>query len=166
MSNSVWPYRRQPTRLRCPWDPPGKSTGVGCHCLLRICSWHNPYGRKQRRTKELFLKKFLFLLYFALQYCIGFAIHWHESSTGIHEFPIPPTSHPISSLWIIPVHQPQASYIEHRLAIHFLHDSIHVSMSFSQIIPPSSSPTESKNLFYTSVSLFAVSHSGLLLPSF
>ena len=30
---------------------------------------------------------------------------------------------------------------------------LHVSMPFSQIIPPSSSPTESKRLFYTSVSL-------------
>ena len=26
--------RRQPTRLLCPWDSPGKNTGVGCHCLL------------------------------------------------------------------------------------------------------------------------------------
>ena len=26
----------QPTRLLRPWDFPGKSTGVGCHCLLRI----------------------------------------------------------------------------------------------------------------------------------
>ena len=25
----------QPSRLLCPWDFPGKSTGVGCHCLLR-----------------------------------------------------------------------------------------------------------------------------------
>ena len=25
----------QPTRLLHPWDFPGKSTGVGCHCLLR-----------------------------------------------------------------------------------------------------------------------------------
>ena len=34
MSNSVWPHRQQPTRLRCPWDSPGKNTGVGCHFLL------------------------------------------------------------------------------------------------------------------------------------
>ena len=27
----------QPTRLVCPWDFPGKSTGAGCHCLLRLC---------------------------------------------------------------------------------------------------------------------------------
>ena len=35
MSNSVWPHRRQPTRLLCPWDSPGKNTGVGCHFLLQ-----------------------------------------------------------------------------------------------------------------------------------
>ena len=29
------PYGLQPTRLLCPWDLPGKSTGMGCHCLLR-----------------------------------------------------------------------------------------------------------------------------------
>ena len=34
MSNSVWPQRWQPTRLPCPWDSPGKNTGVGCHFLL------------------------------------------------------------------------------------------------------------------------------------
>ena len=28
-------HRRQPTRLPRPWDSPGKSTGVGCHCLLQ-----------------------------------------------------------------------------------------------------------------------------------
>ena len=64
----------------------------------------------------LFLFKFLFLLYFTLQYWIGFAIHWHESTTGVHEFPnMNPSaiSLPISSLWIIPMHQPQASYILH-----------------------------------------------------
>ena len=35
MSNSVWPHRQQPTRLRHPWDSPGKNTGVGCHFLLQ-----------------------------------------------------------------------------------------------------------------------------------
>ena len=28
-------HRRQPTRLPCPWDSPGKNTGVGCHVLLQ-----------------------------------------------------------------------------------------------------------------------------------
>ena len=35
----------------------------------------------------------------------------------------------------------------------FTFDNIHVSMLFSQIIPPSPPPTESKRLFYTSLSL-------------
>ena len=35
MSDSVWPHRRQPTRLLRPWDSPGKNTGVGCHFLLQ-----------------------------------------------------------------------------------------------------------------------------------
>ena len=94
-----------------------------------------------------------------LQYCIGFAIPQHESTMGVHMFPIlnpPPTSLPIPSLQVIPVHEPQASVscIEPGLAIHFTYDIIHVSMPFSQIIPPLPSPTESKRLFYTSVSLF------------
>ena len=35
MSNSVRPHRWQPNRLPCPWDSPGKNTGVGCHFLLQ-----------------------------------------------------------------------------------------------------------------------------------
>ena len=37
VSNSLRPHGLQPTRLPCPWDSPGKSTGVGCHYLLQ--SW-------------------------------------------------------------------------------------------------------------------------------
>ena len=29
------PHRLWPSRLFCPWDFPGKNTGVGCHSLLR-----------------------------------------------------------------------------------------------------------------------------------
>ena len=32
---TLWPCRRQPTRLPCPWDSQGKNTGVGCHFLLQ-----------------------------------------------------------------------------------------------------------------------------------
>ena len=35
VSDSVRPHRRQPTSLPCPWDSPGKNTGVGCHFLLQ-----------------------------------------------------------------------------------------------------------------------------------
>ena len=83
-------------------------------------------------------------------------MHQHESATGEHVLPIlnpSPTSFPVPSLWVIPVHQPQASCIEPALAVRFLYDIIHVSMTYPQIIPPSPSPTESKRLFYTSVSL-------------
>jgi len=35
VSDSVRPQRWQLTRLPCPWDSPGKNTGVGCHFLLQ-----------------------------------------------------------------------------------------------------------------------------------
>ena len=103
---------------------------------------------------------FLFLFYFisfTLQYCIGFAIHQRPSTTGAHMFPIlnpaPPPSpyHPSGSSQCTSPKLP-VSCIEPGLAIHFLYDIIHVLMPFSQTIPPPS-PTESKRLFCTSVSL-------------
>ena len=65
----------------------------------------------------------------------------------------PPTPYHLSgsSLCTGPKHP--VSCIEHRLVILSLPDSIHVSMPFFQIIPPSPSTAESKSLFYTSVSL-------------
>ena len=100
----------------------------------------------------------MYFFQFTLQYCVGFAIHQHESATGVHVFPIlnpPPTSLPIPSLWVSQCTSPKhpVSCIEPGLATHFIYDIRHVSMPFSQIIPPSPSPTESKRLFCTSVSL-------------
>ena len=68
------------------------------------------------RSAFLFFQ-ILFIYFFTLQYCIGFAIHQHESATVVHVFPIlkpPPTSLSIPSLWVIPVYQSQASYILHQ----------------------------------------------------
>ena len=98
-----------------------------------------------------------YLFYFlTLQYCIGFAIYQHESATGIRMFPIlnpPPSPYHLSgsSQCTSPKHP--VSCIKPGLATHFIYGIIHVSMPFSQTIPPFPSPTESKRLFYTSVSL-------------
>ena len=107
------------------------------------------------------LNLFLKLIYFNwrvinLQYFIGFAIHQHVSATGIHVSPIlnlpPSLYHPSGSSQCTSPKHP-VSCIEPGLVIRFIYDIIHVSMPFSQIILPSPSPTESKRLFYTSVSL-------------
>ena len=114
---------------------------------------------------------FLILFYLTLQYCIGFAIYQNESATGIHVFPIlnpPPSSLPVPSLWVIPVHQPQASSIVLRT---WTGDSFHIwyYTYFNAILP--NHPTLSlshrvqKTVLYISVS-FAVSYTGLLLSSF
>ena len=52
MSDSQRPHGLQPTRLLHPWDFPGKSTGVGCHCLLRILYIENP-NNSIRKLPEL-----------------------------------------------------------------------------------------------------------------
>ena len=118
-----------------------------------------------------FLFIFLFLFFFTLQYCIGFAIHQHESTTGIHMFPIlnpPSSSLPVPSLWVVSVHQPKASYIMHWT---WTGDLFHIwyYTCFNAILP--NHPTLSlshrvqKTVLYICVS-FAVSHTGLSLPSF
>ena len=87
-----------------------------------------------------------------------FAINWCESAMGVHvspswtPFPPPSPSRP-SGLSQCTDFECPVSCIELGLVICFTYDNMHVSMLFSQIIPPSPSPTESKRLFYTSVSL-------------
>ena len=79
-----------------------------------------------------------------------------------HVFPIlnphppPSPSHPFGSSQCTSPEHP-VSCIKPGLEIHFTYDILHVSMPFSHIIPPSPAPTESKRMFYTSVSLL-VSH--------
>ena len=54
MSDSVRPHRRQPTRLPCPWDSPGKNTGVGCHFLLqcmKVKGWKNIFHENGKQKK-------------------------------------------------------------------------------------------------------------------
>ena len=46
MSGSLRPHGLYPTRLLCPWDFPGRNTGVGCHALLQGIFWTQ--GSNQR----------------------------------------------------------------------------------------------------------------------
>ena len=106
--------------------------------------------------KRIADSSFYLFIFLTLHYCIGFAIHWHESATGVHMFPVlnpPPTSLPIPSLWVVPVHQPRASRIMHWT---WTGDSFHIwyYTCLNAILPNHPPPpTESKRLFYTSVSL-------------
>ena len=111
-------------------------------------------------TLEMLVRRFTFFLFLILLYNTVLVLPYidmnppwvYMSSPSWNPLP-PPTPYHLSgsSQCTSPKHP--VSYIEPRLAIRFLHDIIHVSMPFSQIIPPSPSPTESKRLFYTSVSL-------------
>ena len=105
----------------------------------------------------LFFVIYLFIFYFTILYWFCHTSTWiHHGCTRVpnpeHPLPPPSTYHLSGSSQCTRPKHP-VSCIEPGLAIHFTYDIIHVSMPFSQIIPPLPSPTESKRLFYTSVSL-------------
>ena len=114
------------------------------HVIIYMFQWHSPISSCPRPLPQspkdcsvylclfccltyrviitLFPLNYFFIylknlfMYFTLQYCIGFAIHWLESAMSVHVFPIlnpPLSSLPIPSFWVISVHQPQASCIMH-----------------------------------------------------
>ena len=112
---------------------------------------------------------YFLLLLFTLQYLVLPYINMHPPQVYTCSpswTPLPPPSpyHPSGSLQCTsPKHR--VSCIEPGLATRFLYDIIHVLMPFSQIIPPSLSHRVQKIVLYICVS-FAVSHTGLSLPSF
>ena len=157
---------------RC-WELKQGQFPLGRWEILRIGFQKREEGTWVEERLYFFKFKFIYFNWrlITLQYCIGFAIHQHESVTGVHVFPIlnpRSTSLPIPSLWVIPVHQPRASCIMHRT---WTGDSFHIwyYTCFNAILP--NHPTLAlshriqKTVLHICVS-FAVSHTGLLLPSF
>ena len=114
---------------------------------------------------------FIFFFNFTILYWFCHISKWIHHRYACVPLPIlnpPPSSLPIPSLWVVPVHQPQASSIMHRT---WTGDSFHIwyYTCFNAILP--NHPTLSlshrvqKTVLYIRVS-FAVSYTGLLLPSF
>ena len=112
---------------------------------------------------------FIYLFNFTILYWFCHTSTWicHVCTCIPHPEP-PPTSLPVPSLWVIPVHQPRASCIMHWT---WTGDSFHIwyYTCFNAILP--NHPTLAlsrrvqKTVLYICVS-FAVSHTGLSLPSF
>ena len=67
LSESLWPFELQSTRLLCPWNFSGKNTEVGCHFFLQ----------------GIFLTQGMNLRLLCLLYCVGFFTHW-----AIREVPL------------------------------------------------------------------------------
>ena len=128
------------------------------------------YGTLQFHFFFFFNIFFKILLYFTLQYCIGFAVHQHESTTGVHVFPIlnplpPPSPYHLSGSFqcTSPKHPVPCTELDWRFI------SYMILYMFQCYSPKSShlslSHRVQKPVLYICVS-FAVSYTGLSLPSF
>ena len=103
--------------------------------------------RKDAERKTYLSKRIIFNPYFNMN-----LLRVYTCSPSWISLPPPSLYHPSGSSQCTSPEHP-VSCIEPGLVIRFTYDIIYVSMPFSQIIPPSPSPTEYKRLFYTSVSL-------------
>ena len=153
------------------WYPRGAVMGDFNFLCIVFCTWES----FNNDCFILFLIYiYLFKLganYFTILYwfCHTSTCIWHGCTCVPHPEP-PPTSLPIPSLWVIPVHQPLASCIMHW---NRTSDSFHI-WYYTCFNAKSSYPNHptlalshrvQKSVLYICVS-FAVSHTGLSLPSF
>ena len=130
------------------------------HCWVFEICWHIECRVLTASSlRILFINFNLILFNFTILYWFCHISKWicHRYTCVPHPEPsslLPPPSpyHSSGSSQCTSPKHP-VSCIKPGLVTRFIYDIIHISVPFSQIIPPSPSPTESKRLFYTSVSL-------------
>ena len=131
VSDSSRPHGLQPTRLLRPWDFLGKSTGVGCHCLLLNSSIHQTKicccsVTKSRPTLRHGLQHTRFPC--PLHYLPEFAqthVHWVDEANQLSHY-LSPASPPALNLsrhhglfqWVGSLHQ-----VANVLELQFQHQS-------------------------------------------
>ena len=149
------------------WDQKVASGKPEAVCSIVYSSTTNWHKNTKTPKQSDFILFYLFLLYNIVLVLPYISMH-------------PPRVYTCSSSWT-PLRPPSPYYpsgssqctspklpvscIVPGFVIHFLYDIIHVLMPFSQIIPASLSHRVQKTVLYICVS-FAVSHTGLSLPSF
>ena len=140
-------------------------------CILKITE---KYGMRYiviNRINITFYNTFILFFYFTILYWFCCTSTWicHRYTRVPHP-ETPPTSLPIPSLWVVPVHHPQASSVMHRT---WTGDSFHLwhYTCFSAILPNHPTPSLSLSLRVQKSTLhicvfFAASQTGSSLPSF
>ena len=106
MSDSSRPIGLQPTRLLHPWNFPGKSTGVGCHCLLRGHNWACPNTLKKVPQRIITKPVVTYLLTWLSEY----QVHIHKECTVGLSVDAIPTSNPVHYTWRIGLHCAQIAF--------------------------------------------------------
>ena len=169
----------QPWRALCvsgvmvmnnPWSQ--EAPDYMCQCIRKQFNQASVTveGKKKKFFLFLCFSSFYFILFLFFNFTILYLL-CHISTWVCHRnkrVPHPePSSLPIPSLWVIPVHHPQASSTVHRT---WTGDSFHIwyYTCFNAILPnhsPSLSHKVQRAVLYICVS-FAVSYTGLSLPSF
>ena len=153
--NTPWWALQCVSRRLCIREAP-ESLAFSLQSRAALCRCQGPHWLVW--VSELFFFFFFNLfIYFnwriiTLQYCDDFVIHQRKSAVGIHVSPPnwnPFLPHLLSKLSQSPGFGCPASCIKVPLVLYFTCGNIYVSVLFSQITPPSPSPTESKSLFFT-----------------
>ena len=127
MSNSLQPYGLQSTRFLCPWDFPGKKTGVGCDLLLRY----------------IYIYMYIYIYIYIYTYI---HTHTHTSVFSSVAQSCPTLCDPMNySTPGLPVHHQLPEFTQ--IHVHQVGDAIQPSHPLSFPSPPAPNPSQHQGLF-------------------